>query len=334
MAMKPRLTAVITNYNYGRFLPAAVEAMINQSRPADELILLDDASTDGSQSVVDELARRLPAIKVVKHAANRGMNPTGQEALELATGDYLYWGSADDMVLPGFFESAMALLEEYPEAPLCAGVPIEWRVETGEQLRTARGMPETAGHLVPAELWPLARRGSLSLGGAWAIYRIADLKAAGGFRVPLRWLSDWFPIYALALSRGLCWTAQPSAVMRFHAQNYSGVGPQRRREHRAALACLAQLAAELSPSVRAGFRASGMLGVFDFPMVRVLLGERRNWGLLSWAFWRVALRTMGFRFVLTLARKLVPRRLRNAIGRSTREQTNVDLSAMNSRGAA
>jgi hypothetical protein len=331
--MKLRLTAVISNYNYGRFLPAAVEAMMHQSRPADELILIDDASTDGSQAVVDELARRFPAIKVVKHAVNRGMNPTGQEALELATGDYFYWGSADDMVLPGFFESAMTLLEQHPTAPLCAGVPVEWRVETGEQLRTARGMPDVACHFAPEALWPLARRGSLSLGGAWAVYRIADLKAAGGFRVPLRWLSDWFPIYALALSRGLCWTGQPSAVMRFHAQNYSGVGPQRRPEHHAALVDLARLAREMSPEVRTGFRASGMLGVFEFPMVSVLLGDRKNWSLLTPAFWRVALRTMGFRCVLTVARKLVPRRWRNALGRRTREQTQFDLSAMDSRGA-
>ena len=59
----------------------------------------------------------------------------------MATGDYLYWGSADDMVLPGFFESAMNLLEQYPTAPLCASVPIQLREETAEQFQSGGGMP-------------------------------------------------------------------------------------------------------------------------------------------------------------------------------------------------
>jgi glycosyltransferase involved in cell wall biosynthesis len=331
--MKLRLTAVITNYNYGRFLPTAVEAMVSQSRPADELILVDDASTDGSQSVVDELAQKFPFIRVVKHAVNRGMNPTGQEALELATGDYLYWGSADDMVLPGFFEAAMKLLEQHPDAPLCASVPIQLREETSEQFQSVRGMPTSPCWMAPPDLWPVARRGGLSICGAWAIYRISDLKSLGGFHVRLKWLSDWYPVYALALGRGLCWTAQPGAVMRYHSSNYSAVGPQRKLEHRGALETLAGLVNEAPPEIRRGFREGGMLGYLGPAMARVLLADRRLWRLWSLPFGGALMRSTAYRCILGAARLLVPTRLRRAVGRRTRRQTNIDLAVMNARKA-
>ena len=42
------LTVVLTNYNHARFLPFALDALLNQTRPADELIVIDDASKDNS----------------------------------------------------------------------------------------------------------------------------------------------------------------------------------------------------------------------------------------------------------------------------------------------
>ena len=332
--MKPRLTALITNYNYGRYLPVAIEAMVRQSRPADELILIDDASTDGSQQVVDELGRRYPFITIIKHEVNRGMNPSGQEGLELATGDYFYWGSADDMVLPGFFATAMALAEKFPDAPLCAGIPVRLHEDTRKQDRTCIGMPDTADFLPPAALWRLAPAGALELGGAWAIFRKRDLKALGGFRVPLTSLSDWFLVYALALGRGLCWTAQPAAVMRLHAQNYSSSFDANRDTHGKVLTHLAELlAGEVPEETRHGFRRSGVLAQLGSPMARVLLSQRRFWRLSSGRFWRARLASMSYHAVARLARRLGWSAHGPRAGSGQKVcATTFDLSAMNAPG--
>jgi cupin fold WbuC family metalloprotein len=48
----PTLTAIICNYNHGHFVSRAIEAMLNQSRPVDEFIIVDDGSTDDSVSII------------------------------------------------------------------------------------------------------------------------------------------------------------------------------------------------------------------------------------------------------------------------------------------
>lgn len=326
-----RLTALITNYNYGHYLPAAVEAMVNQSRPADELILIDDASTDGSQRVVDELGRRFPFIKVVKHQANRGANPSGQEALEMATGDYFYWGSADDMVLPGFFESAMSLLEIFPTAPICAGVPVHWNEEFDQQIETCRGMPREPGFLTAEELWPLVRSRAFEMSGAWAFYRIADLKAVGGFRASLKWHVDFFLVHALALGRGVCWTAQPTAVFRIQPKSYSSSRFDRKHEDREVLRELVRIVVtEMPMKIRAGFRTSGVLGRFAWPIAVILLTKRMYWSQLSLSFCRVCLATIARIAMAAIARAILPAKLRLAVRRRDRAETKFDLSGMKS----
>ena len=256
----------------------------------------------------------------------------------MATGDYLYWGSADDMVLPGFFESAMSLLEDFPTAPLCAGVPVHWHETLDQQFETCIGMPREPGFIRPEELWPLARRGSLDTGGAWALYRVADLTEIGGFHISLKWLADWYLVYALSLGRGLAWTARPTAAMRFHAKNYSRIGPDRQREQSQVLAMLAQIiVTEMPVDLQNGFRSSGILGQLAWPMVKTLLSKRRYWPQLSIPFWRVYLGIAANRAATSIGRVIVPQRLRRplrrAIGQKLPSPTAFDLSAMESRKA-
>jgi GT2 family glycosyltransferase len=318
------LTAVITNYNHGHYLPIAVEAMVKQSRPADELILIDDASTDGSQEVVDELVRRYPFIRVIKHSVNRGVLRTVQEALELATSDYFYAGAADDMVLPGFFESAMSLLGKFPDAPVCAGKPVYWNEEFDRQFCGCGGMPLDRQFLKPTEVWGLARSGALGLGGSSALCRVADLKALGGFRASLKWHVDFFLVYALALSGGLAWTGQPTAVFRIHAKSYSNIRFDQPRQEREVLSVLASVVtAEMSAEVQSGFRASGILGRMSWPMARTLMAERRYRSQLSLAFWRVCLATIKVRMMAAAARAILPTKLRLAIGRRPRPKRSL-----------
>jgi len=61
---KSTLSVIMSNYNHSRFLPEALDAIVNQSRQPDEFIIIDDASTDNSVEIIQSYASRYPFIKL------------------------------------------------------------------------------------------------------------------------------------------------------------------------------------------------------------------------------------------------------------------------------
>lgn len=328
-----RLTALVTNYNYGRYLTAAVHGIAAQSRRPDEFIVVDDASTDDSARVIADLVRQFPFIKVVQHDVNQGMNATAQQVLNQITGDYLYWGSADDMVLPGFFDRAMELIEKHPQAPLCSGVAVWLRDEGGEQYSTCSGMPGHDAFLTAEQVRALGRRGRLEIRGHTSIYRVADIRRLGGFLPEMKWHSDWFLLNTLGLSAGMCWSARPHAVMRTHSGNYSRSAGEHDDEQREVLRYLsARIMNELAVEEQAGFRESGVLAEHLWPMFSLMVTRSDLWPLWSIAYSRNVVRALAKSMALRLAAATVPTKVRGRIGRWFRHASTLDLTTMKGRG--
>ena len=120
-AQTPGITAVIPCYNYGRYLPAATGAVLEQADVDARVIIVDDASPDGSGSVARELAAREPRITVIQHTSNRGHIATYNDGLAAVETEYATLISADDMVAPGAFSRATALMGRFPTVGLVYG---------------------------------------------------------------------------------------------------------------------------------------------------------------------------------------------------------------------
>lgn len=120
---KPTVSVVIPCYNYGRYLPQAVASALDQERVEVEVIVVDDASTDGSADVAHGLAQDDPRIQVIVHAVNRGHIETYNDGLARATGDYVVLLSADDLLTHGALDRAAALFDAHPEVGMVYGFP-------------------------------------------------------------------------------------------------------------------------------------------------------------------------------------------------------------------
>src|SRR5437660_6584650 len=68
----PRVTVVVPCYNYGRYLPQCLASALDQPGVDVDVVLVDDASTDGSGDVAEELAAADSRITLVRHAVNAG----------------------------------------------------------------------------------------------------------------------------------------------------------------------------------------------------------------------------------------------------------------------
>ncbi len=95
----PLVSVIVTNYNYGRFLRDAVNTVFAQTYPHIECIIVDDASTDDSSIVLDEIAATYPAAKIWRRSENGGQLAASLDGLAASTGQYVLFLDADDLLL-------------------------------------------------------------------------------------------------------------------------------------------------------------------------------------------------------------------------------------------
>ncbi|WP_414684839.1 glycosyltransferase family 2 protein [Methylosinus sp.] len=101
----PLVSIVITNYNYGRFLLDALNSVFAQTYPRIECIIVDDASNDDSDVVLESIRRRTPQVKIVRHEENLGQTAAFGTGFAASSGEYIVFLDADDMLLSTFVET-------------------------------------------------------------------------------------------------------------------------------------------------------------------------------------------------------------------------------------
>lgn len=112
--MKPKVAAVITNYNYGHLVRRAVDSVLAQSCQPDEFIVVDDGSTDDSLQVLAEYAH----VAMVISQPNGGQAAAFNTAFLATSADIICLLDADDAWHPNKIERVIALYETDPEAAL------------------------------------------------------------------------------------------------------------------------------------------------------------------------------------------------------------------------
>ncbi len=116
MAETVNISVVIPNHDYGRFLPGCLEALARQDvdMAGLEVLLVDDASTDGSAALARSLLPGLPfgAWRVLELPRQGRPGPVRNAGLELARGEFLLCLDPDDKLLPGFLSAGLAALAE------------------------------------------------------------------------------------------------------------------------------------------------------------------------------------------------------------------------------
>src|SRR5262249_22184832 len=105
----PSLSLIIATYNHGRYLGAALDSVLAQTR-ATEIIVVDDGSTDDTPAV---LARFAPRVRVHRQD-NRGLSAARNAGVELARGDYIGFLDADDVIAPTKLARQAAVLDAEP----------------------------------------------------------------------------------------------------------------------------------------------------------------------------------------------------------------------------
>lgn len=215
-----RLCCIIPSYNYGRFIEAAIGSVLRQTRPADEIIVIDDGSTDGTPQKLGHLAER---IRVVRNQRNMGLAATRNRAIALTDCEYVVSVDADDWCEPTYFETLTRALDEDPSLGVVyTGVKV-WRNDIGQFSDQPASWP-------PPFSWEwMARRADppRTCIPASAMYRREMWRRAGGFMESYTRGEDAeFWLRGLATGWGVRKVTEEALyVWRSHGVNLSRTGP-------------------------------------------------------------------------------------------------------------
>ena len=112
LAPNPGIAVVIRCHNYGRFLTAAVESVLHQTRSADEIVVVDDGSTDETTEVLDRLRRSGASFLTIRRSPPRGPASSFNDGVRATRSELVLTLDADDRLSPRYLELTEAALWE------------------------------------------------------------------------------------------------------------------------------------------------------------------------------------------------------------------------------
>ena len=207
----PHVSIVIPCFNYGRFLPDAVESALEQTHAPLEVLVIDDGSTDDSYQVA---SRYVPAVEVLTQP-NMGLVAVLNRGLQEAAGEYFVILSADDALRATYVETLLAALLEAPGAA--------YAYSAMEYFGTRSGV-------FPARPFSPALLLAGNYINATALTRRADALAVGGFHPnPKNAWEDW-DFWLRLLETGKYGVAVSEPLLRYRRHETTSRNPPSRRK--------------------------------------------------------------------------------------------------------
>ncbi len=226
-----KTTITILAYNHERYIRESLASALVQSRAADEIIVIDDASPDGTAGVIEKFIGEHPGstIRFVRNERNLGVTGSFTKAISMASGDILISMAGDDISTPSRVERCVAHLFSHP----CAMAVITNAHIIDDDSRHCGVLDNCAGMTesvalgledIPTGAYFLRGRSSC---GAAAAYRAEVFRSFSPLRVGLYAEDD--PAAFRAMLLGTCdFLPEPLVHWRRHANNLShGTGSRR-----------------------------------------------------------------------------------------------------------
>jgi len=288
------VTVLMPHRNHGGFLPQALANILGQTAPANRIIIVDDASDDGSREVLRSLGLEEPRLKVLYNDQHLGVAKSVNRGLDQVDTEFLLLASADDRIMPHMIETLRPILASRSDAPFCASAYAEFNGDAGsdDSVGVRVHGPESDlgpwfvnaanAYVSPDAFRQFLRRRFVWLSATTCLFRTRAFRQIGAYHPELRWHADWLAIYALAFRYGFFYSTRTCAEFRVSPSGYSA-GMRSPTEQSAVVeAIFDRLAQPDMADVRAAIKRSpGALAPFIRRSILTGLKQPRDYGFLG-----------------------------------------------------
>lgn len=154
-ASHSRVSAILPTFNRADFLAETLDSILSQTEPPDEVIVVDDGSTDNSRAVLDKFSAHIRRV----HIRNSGAPVARNTGAYLATGEWLWFCDSDDLWQPEYLSHVRALLRADPEPRFVFG--------NFHLIRNGIWDTRSKFEIAPVGYWDRSR--DTRTGGCWTI---------------------------------------------------------------------------------------------------------------------------------------------------------------------
>lgn len=209
---------VIPCYQHGCFLRDCVSSVLAQGVDV-RVIIIDNASTDGSAEIARRLAAEDGRIEVVLRDVNLGPHASFNEGVDRASGNYLMILCSDDLLAPGCLQRMVSILDDHPQASFAFGNDVHWL--SGEPRPRVEQPPSCHWSVRDGATFIVERcqRPEAYIAAGMVLVRTAAHKAAGHYRAELPHTDDLEMLLRLAMLGEVAQTAAVVGIKRMHQSN-------------------------------------------------------------------------------------------------------------------
>ncbi|MFO8147568.1 MAG: glycosyltransferase family 2 protein, partial [Gillisia sp.] len=109
---EPLVSVIMAAFNAADYISEAIASVQNQTYKNWELFVIDDFSTDGTCSIVENIIKLEPRIQLLKNSKNEGTGAARNKGITAAKGDFIAFLDADDLWLPEKLEVQIKFMKE------------------------------------------------------------------------------------------------------------------------------------------------------------------------------------------------------------------------------
>jgi glycosyltransferase involved in cell wall biosynthesis len=220
--VKITLSVVMMNYNHAHLMEPQLQRVLQQAADLDELIIIDDASTDDSLATLKYFRDQAPKkVLLVENDKNQGVLANIEKSLSLAKGEFIYWASMDDLIDENFFKRFRYAANEKPSLKCYTGNSIVIQ-EHAKRAVFATNNSACTGFYESSALAKALSSNSLWLAGHASIVKKREIQQA--FDYELGAYIDWYALASIGYEHGLYFDAEVFNSIRVASENYSSDG--------------------------------------------------------------------------------------------------------------
>ena len=116
---RPKVSIGVPVYNGERYLGAALDAIARQTFTDFEVVICDNASTDGTAAIARQFVQQDSRFRYHRNEENIGAARNFNRTFELARGQYFKWAAADDLIARDYLQKTVPVLDADPDVALC-----------------------------------------------------------------------------------------------------------------------------------------------------------------------------------------------------------------------